>query len=57
MKKLGKKNYEIIETVEAYAEQCYGVENCYNKCSGSARKSLNDKLFFLRLFSAEEIAP
>lgn len=45
MKKLGKKNYEIIETVEAYAEQCYGVENCYNKCSGSARKSLNDKLF------------
>lgn len=45
MKKLGKKNHEIIETVEAYEDICYGIENCYDKCTGTARKTLNDKLF------------
>ncbi|NFG63091.1 CLI_3235 family bacteriocin precursor [Clostridium sp. CMCC3677] len=45
MKKLGKKNCEVIETVEAYEDICYALENCYDKCTGAARKSLNNRLF------------
>lgn len=29
MKKLGKKNYEVIETVEAYYDPCTGQWTCY----------------------------
>ncbi|GEP64323.1 hypothetical protein CBE01nite_20910 [Clostridium beijerinckii] len=46
MRKLGKKNYEIIETVEAYEDDCYAQQDCYKSCKDRvARKSLNDKLF------------
>jgi putative bacteriocin precursor len=45
MKKLGKKNYAIIETIEAYDDECGGGD-CYSRCRNrSAGKSLNDRLY------------
>lgn len=44
MKKLGKKKYQIIETVEAYAGNCSGIAIC-NCGGGSARMSINNKVY------------
>lgn len=48
MKKLGKKNQEVIETIEAYSCACSGKMNCWDFCPSGENvqyASLNNYYF------------
>ncbi len=48
MKKLGKKNREVIETVEAYAT-CVGIWTCDCESSKQSYAKTNDKVYIAAL--------
>ncbi|NOW07167.1 hypothetical protein [Clostridium beijerinckii] len=43
MKELGKKTYELIETIEAYnhCADCSDLRNCADKCNSYNRHDVN----------------
>ncbi len=50
MKKLGKKNYEVKETIEAYANNCSGVASC--NCDDWYNYVRNNDRIFNIMFNA-----